>query len=143
VSARPDITIYSTHQLTNRGKARIINYMVEHLFPPALLPAQLDAVFHALADPTRRAMVQRLAQSACTVSELARPFAMSLAAASKHLRVLEGAGLIDRRVEGRQHFCSLDATALRSAQDWLRYYEQYWSESFDALDRIATQEPHP
>lgn len=117
--------------------------MVEHLLPPTLLPAQLDAVFHALADQTRRAMVQRLAQSACTVSELARPFAMSLAAASKHLRVLEGAGLVQRRVEGRQHFCSLNAAALRSAQDWLRYYEQYWSESFDALDRIATQEPRP
>lgn len=117
--------------------------MVEHLLPPALLPAQLDAVFHALADQTRRAMVQRLAQSACTVSELAQPFAMSLAAASKHLRVLEGAGLVHRRVAGRQHFCSLDATALRSAQGWLRYYEQYWTESFDALERIANKEPHP
>lgn len=117
--------------------------MVEHLPSPVLLPAQLDAVFHALADRTRRAMVQRLAQSACTVSELARPFAMSLAAASKHLRVLEGAGLVHRRVEGRQHFCSLDAAALRSAQDWLRYYEQYWSESFDALERIAATDPAP
>lgn len=115
--------------------------MVEHLFPSPILPAQLDAVFHALADQTRRAMVQRLAQSACTVSELAQPFAMSLAAASKHLRVLEGAGLVRRRVEGRQHFCSLDAAALRSAQDWLRYYEQYWTESFDALARIAAGSP--
>ncbi len=117
--------------------------MVEYLHPPVLLPAQLDAVFHALADQTRRAMVQRLAQSACTVSELARPFAMSLAAASKHLRVLESAGLVRRRVEGRQHFCSLDAAALRSAQDWLRLYEQHWNESFDALERIATKEPRP
>ncbi len=115
--------------------------MVEHLFPSPILPAQLDAVFHALADQTRRAMVQRLAQSACTVSELAQPFPMSLAAASKHLRVLEGAGLVRRRVEGRQHFCSLDAAALRSAQDWLRYYEQYWTESFDALARIAAGSP--
>lgn len=117
--------------------------MVEHPIPPALLPAQLDALFHALADATRRAMVQRLAQSACTVSELARPFAMSLAAASKHLRVLEGAGLVHRRIEGRQHFCSLDAAALRSAQDWLRYYEQHWNQSFDALQRIAEKEPRP
>lgn len=143
MSARPDIRIHSTKQLTDNGKPRIINFMVEYLHPPALLPAQLDAVFHALADRTRRAMVQRLAQSACTVSELARPFAMSLAAASKHLRVLESAGLVRRRVEGRQHFCSLDAAALRSAQDWLRLYEQHWNESFDALERIATKEPRP
>ena len=106
--------------------------MVEYL-----APNRLDLVFHALADQTRRAMLQRLAQSACTVGELARPFAMSLAAASKHLRVLETAGLVLRRVEGRQHFCSLDAAALRTAQDWLRFYEQYWTESFDALERLA------
>lgn len=143
MSARPDIRIHSTKQLTDHGKLEIINCMVEYLHPPVLLPAQLDAVFHALADQTRRAMVQRLAQSACTVSELARPFAMSLAAASKHLRVLESAGLVRRRVEGRQHFCSLDAAALRSAQDWLRLYEQHWNESFDALERIATKEPRP
>ena len=107
---------------------------------PSPLPAQLDAVFHALADQTRRAMLQRLAQSACTVTELARPFAMSLAAASKHLRVLESAGLVRRRVEGRQHFCSLDAATLRTAQDWLRYYEQHWSESFDAMDQLIERE---
>lgn len=113
--------------------------MVELLIP-APAPAQLDAVFHALADQTRRAMVQRLAQSACTVTELARPFAMSLAAASKHLRVLESAGLVQRRVEGRQHFCSLDAGTLRTAQDWLRLYEQHWRDSFDAMDRLIERE---
>ena len=101
----------------------------------------LDHVFSALADPTRRAILAMLLEDDMAVTDVAAPFDMSLAAASKHLRVLEGAGLVRRRVEGRQHFCSLDAAALRSAQDWLRYYEQYWTESFDALARIAAGSP--
>jgi DNA-binding transcriptional ArsR family regulator len=104
------------------------------------LAPDLDAVFRALADQTRRAMLHRLSQSACTVSELAQPFRMSLAAASKHLKVLEGAGLISRRIEGRQHFCSLAPAGLQGAQQWLDFYQQFWNERFDALDQVIAAE---
>ena len=94
----------------------------------------LDAVFHALADPTRRAMLRALALSECTVSELAKPFEMSLAAASKHVKVLEGAGLIDRTVEGRTHICRLNAKPMHSTLQWIRYYEKFWGERLDVLE---------
>ena len=107
--------------------------MVEH--QPAL-----DAVFHALADPTRRAMLASLASGERTVGELAAPFAMSLAAASKHVKTLEGAGLLARRVEGRVHRCRLDPAGLARAQRWLRRYERFWSERLDALDALLREE---
>jgi DNA-binding transcriptional ArsR family regulator len=93
----------------------------------------LDDVFHALADPTRRAMLKSLSRSRRTVGELAEPFSMSLAAASKHIKVLERAGLVRRNVEGRTHVCSLDARPLHAGMEWIRHYEKYWSERLDVL----------
>jgi DNA-binding transcriptional ArsR family regulator len=100
-----------------------------------LRSARLDAVFHALADPTRRAMLRGLARREQSVSELAAPFRMSLAAASKHVRTLERAGLVRRRVLGRTHLCRLDAEPLGKADAWLRFYERFWSGRLDALER--------
>lgn len=94
---------------------------------------QLDAVFHALADPTRRAMVARLAQSPCGITELAAPFDMTLAAASKHIKVLENAGLLVRQVQGRNHTCRLDSAPMQGGIEWLRHYEQFWNQRLDAL----------
>jgi DNA-binding transcriptional ArsR family regulator len=97
---------------------------------------QLDVVFHALAHDVRRDMLHRLANRELTVGELARPLEMSLPAASKHVRVLEGAGLIRRTVIGRRHVCRLDAGPLAGADEWLRFYERYWNEQLDALARM-------
>ncbi len=82
-------------------------------------------------------MVHRLARGPCTVSELAAPFAMSLAAASKHIQVLERAGLVRRTVQGRTHTCSLDAQPLHAGMEWLRHYERFWTERVDALERLV------
>ena len=106
--------------------------MVEQLSEP------LDSVFHALADPTRRAMLRSLAQGEHTVTELAEPFRMSLAAASKHVKTLERAGLVRRTVQGRTHVCRLDPGPLAEAQDWLRFYERFWNERLDALAALFT-----
>jgi DNA-binding transcriptional ArsR family regulator len=95
--------------------------------------AKLDGVFRALADPTRRAMLRALAPGECTIGDLAAPFDMTFAAASKHVKVLESAGLIQRRVAGRSHFCRLHATPLAAADTWLRFYERYWDERLDRL----------
>lgn len=98
--------------------------------------SRLDAVFHALGDPTRRLMLRRLAQGEQTVGQLAEPFSMSLAAASKHIKALEGAGLIAREVQGRTHVCRLDAGPLREADEWLRYYEGFWTARLDRLEAL-------
>jgi DNA-binding transcriptional ArsR family regulator len=108
--------------------------MVEHQ------PERLSSIFKALSDTTRREMLARLSQEPLTISALAEPFDMSLAAASKHIRVLENAGLISRRIAGRVHVCSLDAQALRAADDWLRTYERFWTERLDALERALRQD---
>jgi DNA-binding transcriptional ArsR family regulator len=105
-----------------------------------LQPRQLDAVFHALADPTRRAMLKRLAAEPRSVGELAAPYAMSLAAASKHVKALERAGLVRRQVKGRTHLCRLDAGPLESANEWLAFYQRFWTDSFDALDALLKAE---
>lgn len=96
----------------------------------------LDIVFHALSDGTRRAMLRALAGGECRISDLAAPFDMSFNAASKHVKVLEEAGLIRRRVEGRTHVCSLAPQPLKTADAWLRFYESFWSVRFDAMDRM-------
>jgi DNA-binding transcriptional ArsR family regulator len=101
---------------------------------------EMNAVFHALAHDARRDMLGRLAGGELTVGELAEPLTMSLAAASKHIRVLEGAGLVRRRVDGRRHVCRLEPTPLASAADWLRFYEQFWTERLEALEAILTPE---
>src|SRR5262252_11192520 len=89
---------------------------------------QLDAVFHALGDATRRKMLRDLAEGERTVSQLAQPFAMSLAAASKHIKALESAGLIRREVRGRTHVCRLEPGPLASAHHWLTLYERFWTD---------------
>ncbi|HLO40426.1 MAG TPA: metalloregulator ArsR/SmtB family transcription factor [Phycisphaerales bacterium] len=108
--------------------------MVEHRFSP------LDRVFRALADPTRRRMLRRLSKGECTVSELAEPLEMSLAAASKHIKTLEDAGLMRRDRRGREHWCSLDARPLEDVQSWLKFYEAFWSGRLDALERELRRE---
>ena len=96
----------------------------------------LDRVFHALADPSRRAILGRLAAGQCTVGELAEPLPMSLAAVSKHIKVLEESGLVHRSVEWRTHTCSLNAEPLAAAQTWLKFYEQFWEERLDTLEKL-------
>ncbi|WP_322779263.1 metalloregulator ArsR/SmtB family transcription factor [Frankia sp. Cas4] len=94
----------------------------------------MDAVFHALAHDARRTMLQRLALGELTVGELAEPLTMSLAAASKHVKVLERAGLIRRTVDGRRHVCRLQPAPLASALAWFRFYDRHWNERLDALE---------
>ncbi len=113
------------------------NHMVE------VLDVRLDAVFHALGDVTRRRMLGTLAQGERTVGQLAEPFEMSLAAASKHVKALEGAGLIRREVRGRTHICRLDAGPLSTASEWLRHYEQFWNARLDRLEELLRQDAAP
>jgi DNA-binding transcriptional ArsR family regulator len=94
---------------------------------------QLDQVFHALSDRTRRALIGRLAEKPCMITELARPFAMSLPAVSKHLKVLECAGLVVRTIDGRIHRCSLAPEPLREAEQWLVSYRSFWEDTLAAL----------
>jgi DNA-binding transcriptional ArsR family regulator len=101
---------------------------------------QMNSVFHALGDATRRQMLRDLAARERTVSELAEPFAMSLAAASKHIKVLEHAGLIRREVRGRTHICRLDPGPLASAHEWLSFYERFWTSRLDELERLLRSE---
>ena len=112
---------------------RTFNHMVEH-------HAELDAVFRALADPTRRAMLADLARSPRTVGQLAAPFAISLAGASKHIQVLERAGLIQRQVQGRTHLCHLDAAPLHAGAEWIRHYERFWNQKLDALEALLRED---
>src|SRR5580698_10441328 len=107
----------------------ILNQMVEQS------NIHLDAVFRALADPTRRAMLRTLA-----TGELAAPFRMSFAAASKHVKVLEGAGLVRRRVQGRRHLCHIQPSPLAAADEWLRFYRRLWTEQLDRLDALLQAE---
>lgn len=108
--------------------------MVEYQAP------HLDRVFHALADPTRRAMLQALAAGERPIRDLAAPFQMSFAAASKHVKVLESAGLVRRRVQGRLHFCRIEAAPLAQADAWLRRYEGFWAGRLDALQALLQAE---
>lgn len=93
----------------------------------------LNAVFGALADPTRRAMVTRLSRGPARVTELAEPFDMSLPAVSKHLRVLENAGMVSRDKQGRAHNMKLEAAPMKSAVEWIEQYRQFWEGSLDSL----------
>jgi DNA-binding transcriptional ArsR family regulator len=95
----------------------------------------LDATFAALADPTRRAILARLASGETTVTDLAAPFEMSLPAVSRHLKVLERAGLIARGRQAQWRPCRLEAGALREVADWVEAYRRFWEESFDRLDK--------
>ena len=99
----------------------------------------LDAVFAALADPTRRAILSRLAAGEASVNEIAAPFAMSQPAVSKHLRVLERAGLIERNVDKQRRPARLKAEPMAAAVGWLEKFKQFWSSSFDQLDGLLDE----
>ncbi|WP_151613369.1 ArsR/SmtB family transcription factor [Sinorhizobium alkalisoli] len=101
---------------------------------------RMNSVFHALGDATRRRMLRDLSRGERTVSELAEPFAISLAAASKHIKVLENAGLIRREVRGRTHLCRLEPGPLASAHQWLSFYEPFWSGRLDLLEQLLREE---
>jgi DNA-binding transcriptional ArsR family regulator len=118
--------------LTDIAPTATFNIMVES--------EALDTVFHALGDPTRRRMLRALADGERTVGQLAEPFPMSLAAASKHIRVLESAGLISREIRWRTHVCRLEPGPLAQAHDWLADYERFWTGRLDALDRLLREE---
>ena len=104
---------------------RVVEYRIE----------ALDKVFAAISDPTRRAILAALAHQQATVTEIAKPFPVSLNAISKHILVLERAGLIRREVVGREHRCRLDPAPLRRASAWLEHYRQFWDLRLDALER--------
>ncbi len=119
-----------------RSGGAIFNYMVEDEAPA------LDRVFRALADPTRRAMLRRLADGERSVGELAEPFDMSFAAAAKHVKVLEEAGLLHRSIEGRTHRCRLEAGPLAEADRWLAYYQRFWMGRLDDLETALLRHIH-
>ena len=96
--------------------------------------AELDHVFSALADPTRRAILRTLARRTATIKEIAEPFPVSLNAISKHVMVLERAGLIRREIRGREHYCWIEPRPLREVSRWLEYYRRFWEERMDALE---------
>jgi DNA-binding transcriptional ArsR family regulator len=102
-------------------------------------PDRLDRTFAALADPTRRAILARLASGAASVTELARPFAMSQPAISKHLKVLERAGLISRGREAQRRPCRIEARPLAEANEWLEGYRRIWEENFRRLDTLLDE----
>jgi DNA-binding transcriptional ArsR family regulator len=112
----------------------IFNHMVDYS------QARLDRIFRALGDHTRRAMLGRLARGEQTVGELAAPYRMSLAAASKHIRTLERAGLVKRTVRGRIHYVRIDPRPLARADDWLRGYERLWD---TRIERLVELLRHP
>src|SRR6266404_10004945 len=101
---------------------------------------QMNSVFHALGDATRRHMLRDLAGGERTVGQLAQPFAISLQAASKHIKALENAGLIRREVRGRTHLCRLDPGPLASAHQWLSFYQRFWTDRLDVLERLLRNE---
>jgi DNA-binding transcriptional ArsR family regulator len=103
----------------------------------------MDAVFRALASSPRRDMLSRLAENDLTVGELAEPLTITLAAASKHIKVLERVGLVRQSIEGRQHICRLEAQPLASIAGWVRHYEQFWTERLDALEAVFADESEP
>jgi DNA-binding transcriptional ArsR family regulator len=125
---------YSTNRLTTLANPPILNQMVEQSTIP------LDAVFRALGDPTRRAMLRTLASGERNIGQLAAPFSMSFAAASKHVKVLEGAGLVRRRVQGRRHVCRIQPAPLAAADVWLHFYRRLWTEQLDRLDSVLQAE---
>ncbi len=116
------------------GRRAIFNNMVELSVP------QLDTVFHALGDATRRTMLRDLSFGERTVSQLAAPFDISLAAVSKHIKALENAGLIRREVRGRTHVCRLAPEPLAQADEWLSFYRQFWNSRLDILEQMLRED---
>jgi DNA-binding transcriptional ArsR family regulator len=111
-----------------------LTYRLNTMHTTLTLPDRLSNTFAALADPTRRAILARLASGEVSVTELAEPFEMSLPAVSKHLKVLEKAGLIARGRDAQWRPCRLSAGPLRDVADWVEHYRRFWTESFDRLD---------
>jgi DNA-binding transcriptional ArsR family regulator len=107
----------------------------------AAAPGRLDATFAALADPTRRAILARLAKGEASVKELAEPFDMTQPAISKHLKVLERAGLVERGRDAQRRPCRLVAEPMKAAVRWLGGYREFWDESYDRLDAFLAAEP--
>ena len=101
--------------------------------------ARLDAVFAALADPTRRAIIERLSRSEARVTEVAEPFPMSLNAVSKHIRVLEASGVVERRRKGRDHILSINARSLDEVDGWIGRTRRYWEERLDAMEHLLRE----
>jgi DNA-binding transcriptional ArsR family regulator len=99
----------------------------------------LDAVFHALADPSRRAILRMLAKRECSIGELVPSFPISFVAVSNHMKVLEQAGLVIRRKQGRHQMCSLDRRGLDAARSWLEAHERFWTERLDALEDVVAE----
>ena len=116
--------------MTIHRRVIIYNHMVE----------RLDTTFRALADPTRRAMLASLALGERSIGELAQPFAISFEGASKHVRMLERAGLVTRRIEGRVHRLTLSTAPLAEADAWIRQWERFWTLRLDRLDALLKAE---
>jgi len=104
-----------------------------------LRSAELDRIFSALADPTRRAILRALTRCPATINEIASPFPFSLNAVSKHVMVLERAGLLRREIKGREHFCWIEPRPLREADEWLEYYRQFWEQRMDTLEAYVAR----
>lgn len=102
---------------------------------------QLDLAFGALAHPIRRGILARLSTGEATVSELAKPFKVSAPAISKHMRILEEAGLLSRRKEGREHHCRMEQERMRQAERWLELHRKFWNDRLDALERYLKENP--
>jgi DNA-binding transcriptional ArsR family regulator len=120
--------------LTKYPTPTILNHMVNY-------SAQLDSTFFAISDPTRRAIMSRLAQGEASIMNLASPYSMSLPAISKHIRVLERAGLLTRTKRGRVNYCHLNADPLREAGNWLVFYQRFWDTKLDALEDFLKENP--
>lgn len=101
--------------------------------------ARLDAVFAALADPTRRAIIERLSRGEARVTELAQPFDMSLNAVSKHIRVLEASGVVERHRKGRDHILSINARSLDEIDGWIERTRRYWEKRLDGMERLLDE----
>jgi DNA-binding transcriptional ArsR family regulator len=101
---------------------------------------QLDQVFFALSAATRRAILARLTEGETTIGELAEPFSISAPAITKHIKILERAGLVERRVRGRQHRCTLSTDGLKTAEEWLNFHRLFWESRLDSLEQLLGQE---
>ena len=110
--------------------------MQPHGYRRGLAPEHLDATFAALADPTRRAIIERLSRSEARVTEVAKPFHMSLNAVSKHIRVLETSGVVERHRKGRDHILSINARSLDEVDGWIERTRRYWEKRLDAMERL-------
>lgn len=123
--------------MTSAAFLSIVNLVVNHY------PRHLDLAFGALAHPIRRGILARLATGEATVSELAKPHQVSAPAITKHLRILEKAGLLSRRKQGREHRIRLEAERLRAAQDWIEHHRKLWNERLDALEAYLKEMQKP